>query len=264
MGKTGGKPKIRILHHLARSGGTLISKCLGSMKDVVLFSEVHPDAMKFINPVQQAIEWHGLVSKAEARAWRMKDAALFVQMCVLAEYRASTRGAKVVLRDWSHIDYHGLPYQRPTMRSRIVEVLKDRFEIVQTSTVRHPIDTYLSLMKLPIMQNIPFSIKMYLDGCLAFAEYAVQTGFLRYEDFTHAPDEHLRTLCERLELEFDPGYAQRWQTYEHITGDITGTRGGKSEIRPLKRRPADAQLVAQFRSYDSYAKIKELLGYDED
>ena len=36
------KPGIRILHHMARSGGTIISRCLGCMKDVILLSEIHP------------------------------------------------------------------------------------------------------------------------------------------------------------------------------------------------------------------------------
>ena len=36
------KPLIRTIHHLACTGGTLISKCLGSMPDVALISEVNP------------------------------------------------------------------------------------------------------------------------------------------------------------------------------------------------------------------------------
>ena len=36
------KPVIRIIHHLACSGGTLISKCISAMPNVYLLSEVHP------------------------------------------------------------------------------------------------------------------------------------------------------------------------------------------------------------------------------
>ena len=36
------KPKLRIIHHLACSGGTLISKCLSALPNVYLLSEVHP------------------------------------------------------------------------------------------------------------------------------------------------------------------------------------------------------------------------------
>ncbi|GAB4386018.1 MAG: hypothetical protein Kow0022_13910 [Phycisphaerales bacterium] len=230
----------------------------------MLFSEVHPDAMRFIDPVRQAIDWHGLVSEKEARQWRMKGDALFAQLFVLAGYRASAKGQVLLLRDWSHIDYHGVPYQRPTMRPRVVEVLEKQFEVVRTATVRHPIDQYLSLMNLAIMQGVPMPIGAYLDGCLAFAEEAVRIGFVRYEDFTHDPDAHLRLLCDRLDLAFDPTYVDRWAAFEHVTGDTTGTRGGRQEIRPLKRRQADPRLVEKFRSFESYARVKEMLGYEED
>ncbi len=270
MGKSKGKPKIRVLQHLARSGGTLISRCLGCMRGVMLFSEVHPDTMRFISAVRQAIDWHGLVSEGEAKQWKMKGDALFAQLFVLGNYRAQQKGSVLLLRDWSHIDYHGLPYQRPTMRPRIVEALSGQFEVVRTATVRHPIDTYLSLMNLPIMQtgldgrSVPMPIGTYLDGCLEFAQEAARVGFVRYEDFTRAPDEHLKLLCERLEMEFDPTYVERWSGFEHITGDTTGTRGGRQEIRALQRRNNDPGLVAKFRSFESYAKIKEILGYEED
>ena len=37
------KPIIRIIHNLARSGGTPICKCLGCMSDIVLLSEIEPN-----------------------------------------------------------------------------------------------------------------------------------------------------------------------------------------------------------------------------
>ena len=37
-----GKPLLRTIHHLACTGGTVISKCLAAMPDVALISEVNP------------------------------------------------------------------------------------------------------------------------------------------------------------------------------------------------------------------------------
>ncbi|WP_139788474.1 hypothetical protein [Halomonas sp. BC1] len=36
------KPTLRIIHHFACSGGTLISKCLAAQPNVFLLSELHP------------------------------------------------------------------------------------------------------------------------------------------------------------------------------------------------------------------------------
>src|SRR5512145_1245226 len=56
------RPPLRLLHHMARSGGTLISKCLGCMSGVVLLSEIHPLGTNHFNPLLQAQRWYGLLS----------------------------------------------------------------------------------------------------------------------------------------------------------------------------------------------------------
>ncbi len=48
------KPAIRVLHQLARTGGTIISKCLGAMAGVVLLSEINPRGVETYNPLAQA------------------------------------------------------------------------------------------------------------------------------------------------------------------------------------------------------------------
>ena len=60
------KPAIRILHNMARSGGTLIAQCIGALPGVALLSEIHPDGVRFIDPLRQAQEWHGLIDAEEA------------------------------------------------------------------------------------------------------------------------------------------------------------------------------------------------------
>ena len=42
LGDVNTKPKLRIIHHLACSGGTLISKCISALPNVYLLSELHP------------------------------------------------------------------------------------------------------------------------------------------------------------------------------------------------------------------------------
>ena len=69
------KKSIRIYHNLARSGGTVISKCIASMKQITLLSEVHP-YIETVNPtyskdllsqniLTQARYWHNLFTKED-------------------------------------------------------------------------------------------------------------------------------------------------------------------------------------------------------
>jgi len=265
------KPKIRILRHLARTGGTLITKCLGSMDGVVVLSEVHPANLAVTNPLMQATDWFGLVNKKQISRWKRLDKERggptmqqFVSVC---ETSATARGEALVLRDWSHLDYYGLPYVKASMGTGLRDSIGDAYEILEACTVRNPVDQYVSLGKLPFVEeSVGLDWDLFLDGNLAFAQYAADCGFVRYEDLTRDPDTELGKLCTMLEIEFDAGYAERWATYRFVTGDtplIGGSEGSRSSvIRPLERRHVDELLLGRFRADDRYLKTCELLGYE--
>lgn len=261
------KPKIRVLRHLARSGGTLISKCIGSMDDVVLLSEVHPANLAVTNPMRQAVEWFGLISASQLSVWKRRKGPSFEQFIWSCHDAAAGRKQALVLRDWTHMDYHGFPFGKPAYSTGggngLRDALSGMFDVVETCTVRHPLDQYLSLTSTGVGESIPK--ELYLDGCAAFAEAAVEAGFVRYEDFTNDADGSLRVLCERLEIAFDPGYAERWSSYAHITGDTVKSMGRgnqRAEIRPLKRREVEPALLEEFRASGAYRRTCELLGYE--
>ena len=66
--------EIRLIHNLQRSGGTIISKCLGAQEGVVLLSEIHPKGIEVLrkmnrnydygDPIFQA-QWNELFKKEE-------------------------------------------------------------------------------------------------------------------------------------------------------------------------------------------------------
>jgi hypothetical protein len=60
-----GGSTVRIVHTLARSGGTLVCRCLGSMSGAVVLSKIHPMARHLMNPIAQAMESFGLHSAVD-------------------------------------------------------------------------------------------------------------------------------------------------------------------------------------------------------
>ena len=81
-GSTADRPHIRIIHMMARSGGTIIAKCLGVMSGVVMLSEVHPAVATLMHqpnkrnqhalcvlwsfdPLRQADQWFGLLTRED-------------------------------------------------------------------------------------------------------------------------------------------------------------------------------------------------------
>lgn len=265
-------PTVRVLHQMARAGGTIICKCLAVMDGVVLLSEVHPRAILLANrvrpglgnhfsPLRQAREWFGLVEEGDEADLRQRTGALrFADMIALIAARCAGRDAALIIRDWSHIDFTGVPFEpNPPYRLRTFEALEGRMPIARACTVRHPLDQWLSLRELDYIKG-NLEVGEFLGGYRSFAEQAAEIGFFRYEDFLQDPDAVLKGLCERLELAYDQGWRERWHRYDKITGDPVAIRGS-TEIRPPPGKPVAPDLLEEFGASADYRESIALLGY---
>ena len=255
-------PTIRIVRSMARSGGTLISKCIGCMHKVTLLSEIHPANLSVTNPMMQAQQWFDLINFKDVARWKIRPPNM-LQFVSLCETRASARGDTLVLRDWSHLDYTGVPFTKPEFGFALADELSCAYQIKAITTTRHPIDQYLSLLQLPVVAS-KLNFNSYLLGCRHFAQYAKDNGFYRYEDFTKDPSAVLQSICNDLDIEFDPQYAQNWQSYTTITGDTVpklGRGSSKKTIESFNRKPIDNELLEAFLKNEDYQQACDLLGY---
>jgi len=244
---------------MARSGGTVISKCLATMDNVVLLSEIHPASTNMFNPLQQAHEWYGLFNEQDIKNLQQGGQS-FVDGISLIHDRCVESGKTLVLRDWSHLDFIGVPFlPNPSQCLTLVEVLKKNNPIINTATVRHPVHQWLSTSNLVVMKE-KLTLDVFLSGYRNFAEHCVRTGFVRYEDFTRAPEDELITLCERLKINYDKNWRDRWWSYNKITGDSSG-KGGKEEIKQRPYKKIDSALLKVFFRNHDYQRSLDLLGY---
>jgi len=258
--------KLRLIHNMARSGSTLICKCLGCMDGVRLLSELHPLAWRLFNPVEQAVHWFGLLTQADIESLQRQGTMGYSAVIELIERRCSERGEVLVLRDWAHLDYTGVPFlEKPSFRPLLYDVLAETFDIVRVSTARDPVAQWQSLTQLSIMKEPLRSGKlnpeMYLAGYRRYAELCVETGFVRYEDLLSNPSIAMADLCGRLEIGFDSGFLTKWHLYKTITGDVNNPRTS-DKIAMTPRRPVDAELAKRFAGNADYQRACELLSYD--
>jgi hypothetical protein len=259
------KLPVRIFHNLARAGGTLVCKCLGCMNKTVLLSEIHPLGTENFNPVKQAHEWHNLLTSEDISTLKAEKDIDFVDAVRLVATRCAETGQNLVIRDWAHLDFMAVPFlEQPSYRMLLPEVLAPAFEVIQLALVRHPVDQWLSLSKLGLMRG-RLTLEMFLRGYLKFAEHSAGIGFVRYEDFTAEPVWQMKIICEKLRLEFDENFLQKWYDYNRITGDTSGiSRGSKlRQIQPLPRPPVSPELLQKFRQSDDYWQAMKLLGYSD-
>lgn len=251
---------IRLWLNLARSGGTLLSRCLGCMEGVALLSEVHPLGARIIDPAEQAAAWHHLLQPRELARWS-GGRGRYDELIALLNDRAAARGKVLLLRDWSHLDFLGVPFNEPNFQSRSMQLLGAKHELRSFATVRHPADQWHSQQRLDYLRG-RVEVEPYLRGCLAFAELAATTGFVRYEDFTAEPDTHLARLCEGLGVPFDPTWEERYRTYANVTGDAATTGKTIDEIRPAARHPLTPEIAGAFEASAEYRRACELMNYD--
>ena len=164
-----------------------------------------------------------------------------------------------MLRDWTHIDFTGVPFCVPSYLLTTAEALRDRFDIVQTTTVRHPIDQWLSFCAQPFWQE-RLSLEDFLHGYRLFADQCVKIGYTRFEDFIRSPAERVRELCLRLRMDYDHQFLERWSDYKLITG-ATGKAIHRTEISAPPKRRAPPDLLEKFERNPEYRQSLELLGY---
>nr|CRH05441.1 putative GT41 : related to protein O-b-N-acetylglucosaminyltransferase [Candidatus Magnetococcus massalia] len=256
------QPTVRVLHSMARSGCTLISKCLASMEKVVLLSEVNPRHCAKYGVIDQAYHFHGLFSAHEMQQMGDTQRIPFVDAVKQVEARCRQQEKRLLLRDWSHIDFIGTPYvENPLFSLNIMQSLTPHLYGINTVSVRHPLDQWLSTRRLLDLKQV--KLDQFLHGYRRFAELAAQVGFIHYEAFTADPDALLQQLCGALNLPFDSSYQQRWQHYDALTGDVKSTRGGQA-ITPLRRRAVEPALLAALRANADYMASLELLGYSDE
>lgn len=231
------------------------------MKDIVLVSEIHPLGIRQFHPLKQFASWYPTLLKAEDMLWFQSMTAPpgFDESIRFIAKRCAEKGKHLIVRDWTHLDYTGVPFMPPTGRLMTGEALAKLGPTRAWCTVRHPIDQWLSIRSLPIMRE-KLEFEAFMRGYAEFAVQCARIGFMRYEDFVREPIPRMRSLCESLGVPFDPTFADRWSTYSKVTGDPPGGRGGK-EIRPVPRRPVEPGLIERFEKNADYARLREILGY---
>ncbi|MDX1486414.1 MAG: hypothetical protein R3229_18230 [Alphaproteobacteria bacterium] len=256
------KPVLRLIHNLARAGGTIINRCVGSMAGVFLLSEINPRGLHRFNPIFQADRWFNLLSPADLNSIGDPHAAGLNSMIKLIHQRVEERGGHLILRDWNHLDFLAVPFEsKPTNRLSLAEAMSDDFELRQIAIVRHPLDQARSTVRILPKNNIP-TAEYIFSAQRRFAEAIYDIGFIRYEDFVLNPDLELRKICTALDVAFDPEYREKWPSYKNITGDTESVSMERSAISMSQRkRQSSPEFMKKLLSNADYRKTCEILNY---
>tara|TARA_B100000575_G_C22999782_1_gene576138 strand:- start:82 stop:882 length:801 start_codon:yes stop_codon:yes gene_type:complete len=262
---------LRLIHNLPKTGGTIISKCLGAQKNVTLLSEIHPKGQEIrdkmnansliADPIYQAYKWNNLMTDKEYKIFKDNNKDFKSKIDFIIE-KALSSNKYLVIRDWSFVDFFGKPFIEPTYKNMLIEILKKKFEIQNVFILRNPIETLISCYK-----NLPFfkynyDLNFFLNSYRSFFLTASKGKIFKYEDFINRPDDILKQMCEILKIEYSIEYTKNMKNIM-----LTGNKRG-IESNEIFKKDTEADKVMNKQQKDNlknnklYTKLmKELSNY---
>ncbi|WP_197451346.1 tetratricopeptide repeat protein [Rosistilla oblonga] len=194
----------------------------------------------------------------EAEGFAIESDEQFCDAIELLLQRCDALGKTLVIRDWSHADFHGFPYFSDcTYQLRLREVLLQRFDVRSVATVRHPLNHYLSMKQLTVLKK-RWDDCQVLTGMHHFAEEIQSMPWFRHEDFACDSDGILQQITVELGIPFAPSYRDLWWKGSKITGDGTRQNG---QIRAPIRRSVPTELWPVLSNSTQFRQTLDLLGY---
>lgn len=242
----------------ARSGGTLLNRCLGSLPHVVILSEVNPlgggwgreGPDSYVTPQQQAAHWYDIDLKSDG----------FTESIVELHEVCENRGLHLIVRDWSFVNFvpHIHNNWNPPGRLLTLATLKGELDFLPFAFVRDSIDVWISRGTPPAAE--------FFDQYLGYVKEIVDGGMpiFKYENLCAGADTVIRGICEYAGLPYSDSYKD-FASFDTVNGDVQGggaSRGGRQyKIKRLPRRALPKELIGQANLDANMPAANTLLGY---
>jgi len=248
---------IRLIHHFACTGGTLITKCLACSPNVQVLSEVDPlssmlsQKSKF-NPTDLV----QLLEHGNRGASREDKLALFRAAFGVLYNSAERKGLRLLVRDHTHS--HFCTSDKIESRPTLGQILSDQFETRAIITVRHPLDSWLSLVNNGWVTYQPNTLDEYCRRYRAFLGAYPEICIFKYEDFVGRPERVLNDMCKELGLRFAKDFKALFMA-QTFSGD-SGRKGSTIKLR--ERRAVSEDFLVQARESTVLRLLCENLHYE--
>lgn len=251
---------IRTVHHFACTGGTLIAKCLASMPNTQVLSEVDP-LSELGHSTRGKFLPTDLVGLVRSGTREVDDALLvdiFLRGLGAVYDDAQRKGIRLILRDHAHsrFCFGGDVQDRPSLR----EIVARDFNVRSVVTVRHPLDSYLSLRNNDWLHFQPNSLDEYSRRYHRFLDHYKNLTLYRYEDFIADPKAVLKEIANTLELSFDESFHEVFSVHQ-LSGD-SGRKGSTISARP--RHAVPQELNKDLEQSDTYVSLCGRLNYSAE
>ena len=268
-------PPLRCLHHLACTGGTLFARCIAALPNTRVLSEVDPlSAHGHAGARFFPTDLIGLARFGTRPPDRAVLLGIFRAGLGVLHADSRRHGLDLVLRDHAHSQFCFGPAAadtegaadggagRPTLREILAAPPEEAgaaggWPLRGVVTVRHPLDSYLSMQANGWLHFTPSTPGEYARRYHACLDRHADLPWLRYEDLLADPEAAMTQLCAALDLAWDPDFRHRLAVVR-LSGD-SGRSG--ATIRPRPRRPCPPDLARAAAGSEEFARLLARLGY---
>jgi hypothetical protein len=251
---------VTVMLCFARSGGTVLNKCLGCLPDVVILSEVNPLGGSWGKRGKDSLT----TVKAQAEGWYGIDLDSDENDFAGCVVELSQKCKHLILRDWSFVNFFpnmGMTLiddkieLEPPNKFLILDELEGKCDVKPFAFVRDGIDVYLSRGG-----KLHQFAEVYLNYINELVRLEIPV--CRYEDFCVAPDSILKDICAYADLPYTDVLTQ-YPEFTKVHGDILqSSRGMKQgKIAPLERIKVSNHIIADMNDCVNLQLANKLLGY---
>lgn len=254
------RSRLRMIHHFACTGGTLVSKCIAALPNTILASEIDPlsrlgAATAQGKPPFAPTDLIGGILNAPRHVSDAAITQIFKSSVTASLSALSGQGLALVLRDHPHSHFctETEISSRPTVR----EMLSEEIEVLSVVTVRHPLDSFLSLEHNNWIHFAPRTLDEYCRRYHLFLDRHTPLPLIKYEDFQDDPEKSLREICDHLSIDYSP---LALDTFWVVA--LSGDSGRKSRVISKRaRRDIPDKVLDEIRKSTQYEKLCLRLGY---
>lgn len=244
---TGHLKSVSVVYSFARSGGTLLNQILGVHPDVLILSEVNP-SRSYVSTSEQALQWLKLIGKDEKD--RLDELSYGYQIEIL-QRKAQNRGKRLVIRDWSIVNFMDTEWPPTCQASRILEqelyLEHHGFSVSPLVVTRK-----FASMAASIYANFPALAKMPIEKLAkAYLEYAKAVQDyprISLENLQAHPLEETYKALGLLGLKKTEAKSliNNFYKFKNCTGNITlSVRTNSSSWKTIHRQTHNEKIMGQ-------------------
>ncbi|MCF6263978.1 MAG: sulfotransferase [Xanthomonadales bacterium] len=254
------KWQVRTIKHLSCTGGSVITKCLAAMPNVALLSEANPLSRQHIvnSPRFSPTDLTSLAIYAKFPQIDELSEKIFKAGIKVIVKHTRSLGKHLLIREHSHGDM--LSATEPFTEGSINKSLSEDYQLNSILTVRHPADSFLSLVDNGWVEFIPGTLEEYCRRYQLFMEQNNQLESFKYEDFVSNPQIEIKRMCKAIDLPYHEDFMEVFDI-----SAVTGDSGRRSNIIDKRaRRGFDPAFLEETRKSKQYKKLCDLLNYVSD